>query len=1200
MSDLEDHISTTDSNVSETFIDINLSFSYDGHWEDVVQPNEHESDDEDDEESFYDDDDEFELIDGWLHEYNNYDIQLTKDDPVDELLNTVFKEEVRHVEKTTRKLTDSCSLNEIMNLFLSPLVTVIVRAANASAISSSEKINNDDAANFIRCLIALSIYRVTPSKFFQKHRLFPVSKELNKNQWQKVFYRLKQKSQLVNEDSEIFWDKPFTEDPSIREGEESMGRVNRQFFLPDVSILSTADDHLRLSSSDCEGIGLPRKNNPKKAFGPVSTGIVSLTTGITLANRIAGRGESDVDTIKILCQNLFNKPLANQVETSNLFAMDRGYLSASMIDYIDSIGGSIIGTHKRVQTYPFTFGYDIVDSKRVNIQERGAKMTYWATKKADTSSGKDHKALAYRSGKDHVATVFTTFSKCNPGGFIYKLKRNAVIPQIPSKIRRWMNENYVSELTYGQGGCEWHFIRSGLGIITSTVASIIFNASYLDDEFASDHNVLAPGLGAKMFRPIPTEDPQYTSNELIVMTIEQLREICREYGQKVSGNKDELIRRVLAGRINKYISNEFLIKNKLMSTWFMPPIQNTSMKIGQRCEPQIANKIAQFTAAGGVTISSMIEVGLVKSNTSRYIATSVDRLCVLSLYDPNDLEEYKDGVGNELGMLEKIVAIEIKCMTNKRTRENAIKRIAKYDGSFQKCDFGDSTFLELVWSLDYRTQVLHHVCTYNIDKLLFVVGSQKEIIYIAFIHFPHEILHAYKRLLENFGNKYISWYHNDREIKKFLQHLDLQHAVDIPTVLFWKKMANKLVELNSSEGTRLAPAHDIVPHAISLWNKCKGGQDVVSRQLKNVKVDFRQLKPRAYIIIRQVMTQLLNVHLVNRICCFVRKNNNHNNNYNRASYYTSKHRLNCMKSFSDSLEDMFKCWKYKELCIQMSNYERKLEKEKESIRSENITVDEQSDIRSRIPKNWRLKFFNSADGKKFRMSAASSTDHLPVTSTANRCLLCDGNTTVLCGTCNVQLCKFPFGRNDLSCFEKFHGQETLCKLKRQGNTHKKHPMVEGSVRKKSIKKTVQKPVKKVHPTWFKPRQENESVTTVNMPRRDGMEATLNNECELKDIDNVENEYDITNCARKIDSKESGDSSDDSFKKSKRKYKKRKPHSSQCHEDKPSNLVNDDDDDQKLPSKKPNTRGRTKAMSETKDIVNAISIEKQKKYNKKNQ
>ena len=267
---------------------------------------------EDDDESSYEyDDDDAEVIGGWLHDYNNFNIELTKNEPVDEFLKEVFEEEIRHINNTVMHLTNNGDLNEIINIFIEPLIKVIVRASNASAVSGSERVNIQDAVHFIRCLIAMHIYRVTPSTFFQKTDLYPLANKLNKIQWKKVFYRLQQKQHSINKDSEIFWDKPFTEDTSIREGEDAMARVNRQFFLPDISIFSTDDDHLRLSSSECEDIGLPRKNNPKKAIGPVSTGIVSLTSGLTLANRIAGRGESDVDTIQILCQQLFNKPLAN-------------------------------------------------------------------------------------------------------------------------------------------------------------------------------------------------------------------------------------------------------------------------------------------------------------------------------------------------------------------------------------------------------------------------------------------------------------------------------------------------------------------------------------------------------------------------------------------------------------------------------------------------------------------------------------------------------------------------------------------------------------------------------------------------------------------------------------------------------------------------------------------------------------------------
>ena len=33
-----------------------------------------------------------------------------------------------------------------------------------------------------------------------------------------------------------------------------------------------------------------------------------------------------------------------------------------------------------------------------------------------------------------------------------------------------------------------------------------------------------------------------------------------------------------------------------------------------------------------------------------------------------------------------------------------------------------------------------------------------------------------------------------------------------------------------------------------LWNRCKGGHGVLSRQLENVQKDFRQMKPRAEVI----------------------------------------------------------------------------------------------------------------------------------------------------------------------------------------------------------------------------------------------------------------------------------------------------------------------------------------------------------------
>ena len=136
----------------------------------------------------------------------------------------------------------------------------------------------------------------------------------------------------------------------------------------------------------------------------------------------------------------------------------------------------------------------------------------------------------------------------------------------------------------------------GLGIITISVASMVFNISNWDIEFEEYYNVVAPTLGVRLLKPIILEeDRQYTPEELMLLTVSQLKDICHSYGQKVTGNKEDLIGRVLEGRVNKETTNaEFLIKNKLMSIWFMAPVKNTAMKIGQQCEHLIANKIPQF------------------------------------------------------------------------------------------------------------------------------------------------------------------------------------------------------------------------------------------------------------------------------------------------------------------------------------------------------------------------------------------------------------------------------------------------------------------------------------------------------------------------------------------------------------------------------------------------------------------------------
>ena len=106
--------------------------------------------------------------------------------------------------------------------------------------------------------------------------------------------------------------------------------------------------------------------------------------------------------------------------------------------------------------------------------------------------------------------------------------------------------------------------------------------------------------------------------------------------------------------------------------------------------------------------------------------------------------------------------------------------------------------MELVWTKEYQTQVLHHASTYMIQHVLFVVGSDTSIIHCTLVTFPINVLQDYREIITEFGDKYIAWHHDTTNLKNELEDVNLHNVVDYPTIMFWRKMALKM-ELNLDE-----------------------------------------------------------------------------------------------------------------------------------------------------------------------------------------------------------------------------------------------------------------------------------------------------------------------------------------------------------------------------------------------------------------
>ena len=85
-------------------------------------------------------------------------------------------------------------------------------------------------------------------------------------------------------------------------------------------------------------------------------------------------------------------------------------------------------------------------------------------------------AIAYRRGRGAVATMLATDPKLHL--WIYRAKKPGtyVVSEFGHEMIRASIDEKTEVLTEAQGGCEWHIIRAGSGLITSTVAYTLAQA----------------------------------------------------------------------------------------------------------------------------------------------------------------------------------------------------------------------------------------------------------------------------------------------------------------------------------------------------------------------------------------------------------------------------------------------------------------------------------------------------------------------------------------------------------------------------------------------------------------------------------------------------------------------------------------------------------------------------------------------------
>ena len=145
----------------------------------------------------------------------------------------------------------------------------------------------------------------------------------------------------------------------------------------------------------------------------------------------------------------------------NTFFWDRGNggVNGEVNQWSVSVGATLLGTAKRMRSFPFTYDQQHPGPDRMLVAEKGASAQYWARKTIKNGSTVSHQyALASRNGLGRVVLKQTTDDRYGSGKFTLVSRRRgcdmSVEPAENETIERFEAEN-VEQLTASQRSPEW-------------------------------------------------------------------------------------------------------------------------------------------------------------------------------------------------------------------------------------------------------------------------------------------------------------------------------------------------------------------------------------------------------------------------------------------------------------------------------------------------------------------------------------------------------------------------------------------------------------------------------------------------------------------------------------------------------------------------------------------------------------------------
>ncbi|OWZ06177.1 LOW QUALITY PROTEIN: hypothetical protein PHMEG_00021605 [Phytophthora megakarya] len=336
----------------------------------------------------------------------------------------------RHLEAVPAQT----SIADVLNVWMDESVLAAIKQFVNSNLEQSAFVSTEEIRAFIEVELWLGFYSTTPGSFYNhaNRTLYPSSHNvMSQARFMQILSALGKQRQRSS-GSTAMWTAPMAHDRDLAYATELLRRLCSEFgSVEGVSISSLDDDMIRLRSTLVDESGLAHVRNPKKGH-------------------VASRGESNVDIVKILQRSLCSATTESQIRLPGIVhALDRGYQSEAVHQQIHSVGGKIVGTHKRTCRFPFTYGTRASQYQReieVKVTDPDAQFTLMVLSFAvrqDVETSLNHPAIPSQSDLEGM-TNENLRSLCRDKEFAISGNKSTLIERLCRPSRHQTMETSTS------------------------------------------------------------------------------------------------------------------------------------------------------------------------------------------------------------------------------------------------------------------------------------------------------------------------------------------------------------------------------------------------------------------------------------------------------------------------------------------------------------------------------------------------------------------------------------------------------------------------------------------------------------------------------------------------------------------------------------------------------------------------------------